>query len=514
MPKSDGSPIVLAADRSLTAAYPVLLDAMLVASQTSTVPVALLERLLLPRARGADGARPDRTDALPGARLAPLGLRRIEAALRHSGFGPDEVTVAEEAQLARAIGKATRVVGISCAEAAGLGMSSTTMTAVAGGRILPQVMFERLLRKVRRAIKARAPQARVVLGGAGAWQAAGSPSLRKTLGLAHVVTGYAEGNAGGIFRDLLNGRALPEVLPGASVAGGAIPRILGASTLGAVELSRGCGLGCHFCTLAHIPMAHLPEETILADIEINLAAGQNNVTLVSEDFFRYGGAGTRARPEALLALLRRLRRSPALRLLQIAHANLLSISQFSDDELAAVHRLLAGDCPPGSVWVNVGVESASGELLVKNGGGPKMGQAPAREWGEFCRAQTQRLIRAGFLPLVSLVMGLPGETLDDVRLTRDWVDGFADAPLAIFPVLYAPPDGSSAARGPTMRGEHWELMRICYKFNFRHFPQLVRRNHALAGVPAARRWLAQVLGCGLKARWAALLRFRAWQAKG
>ena len=50
-----------------------------------------------------------------------------------------------------------------------------------------------------------------------------------------------------------------------------------------MEITRGCGLGCDFCTLAREPMRHLPVETILADARTNLNAGVRNIALITED---------------------------------------------------------------------------------------------------------------------------------------------------------------------------------------------------------------------------------------
>ena len=78
---SHGFPIVLTADRTLMADYRVLFDGMLSASQTTTTP-DLFMRLLL--------ARPLWGGAVH-ARRAPIGLRRIEAALLDGVFSRDDV---------------------------------------------------------------------------------------------------------------------------------------------------------------------------------------------------------------------------------------------------------------------------------------------------------------------------------------------------------------------------------------------------------------------------------------
>ena len=231
-----------------------------------------------------------------------------------AGFTSAEVAVATEEQLHKAIGPATRIIGISSGEPAGLGMNSSTMTAIAGGQIYPQAMFRRLLGKIHRLN--RAVGAKLVLGGPGAWQVAGNPARRQKLGIDHVVTGYAEKGLAAAFRAILRDEPLPPVLSGGWEPAVPIPPIRGASTMGVVEISRGCGLGCPFCTIARVPMVHLPPETILADVQTNVNAGLRNVALLSEDFFRYGAEGVKANPEAIISLVERIRRISPVRLIQ------------------------------------------------------------------------------------------------------------------------------------------------------------------------------------------------------
>jgi len=271
----DGYPVVLTADRTLMAAYRLLFDGMLAASQTTSMPWPLMKLLLLPKNGGHAG----------GARVAPLGLRRIEAALIAGGFPPESVIVVDPDFLPAVIGPRTEIVGISSGEPSGLGMNTSTMVGVAGGRIYPAVMCEQLVETVRQLVAQRAPRAKIVLGGPGAWQVAGNPASSATAD--HLITGYAEGNVAELFTSIRRGEA-PPVMEGQGPSADRIPRIRGATTMGAVEISRGCGLGCDFCTIRRTPMQHLPAETILADVQTNLAAGIRDVALLSEDFFRFG----------------------------------------------------------------------------------------------------------------------------------------------------------------------------------------------------------------------------------
>jgi radical SAM superfamily enzyme YgiQ (UPF0313 family) len=497
----DGFPIVLTADRTLTANYALLFDGMLAASQTTSAPPALFGRLLMPRKAGG-GVR---------ASVAPLGLRRTEAALLDGGFTSAEVAVVGEEHLHQAIGPATRIIGISSGEPAGLGMNSSTMTAVGGGQIYPQAMFRRLLRRVHRLN--RGITAKIVLGGPGAWQVADNSAQQQKLGIDHVIVGYAEKGLAEAFRKLLRQEPLPNVLAGGWDPAVPIPPIRGASTMSVVEISRGCGLGCPFCTIARVPMVHLPPETILADVQTNVDAGASNVALLSEDFFRYGAQGLKTEPDALISLLQRIRQIPQVRLIQIDHANLISVAQYDDRQLTTLHDLLVGHDLRRSVWLNAGVETASEELLKESGAGGKSPRGEAERWGDFCARQLRRLCRAGFFPMASLMIGLPGERDEHVRETLAWVQSLGKERMAVFPVLYAPVDGGPPPDPRKLRPVHWSLIKACYRLNFRWVPWIYGDNQAAAGVPLVRRAALQLLGYGQILQWKALFAWYGWRAR-
>ncbi len=492
-----GFPIVLTADPTLMADYRLLFDGVLVANQTTTTPAMIIRALMMPAARG-EGIR---------AKVAPLGLRRIEAALLADGFGREAVAVVHPKHLREAIGPETRVVGVAAGEPAGLGMSTTTTVAIAGGTSFPAALFRKLMRAIRDALRRADARAAVVAGGPGAWQLAGAPERRRESGIDHVVVGYAEGNVAGLFRDVIAHRSLPEVIAGEPAGAADVPRIRGASTMGVVEISRGCGLGCSFCTIARTPMFHLPQDTILADVETNLAGGVRNLCVISEDVFRYGAEGVRARPEALIDLLERLRRIGGVGLIQTDHGNVFSVSQYSDRELAAVRTLMTGSTGQRYPWVNIGVETASGALLRANGCAAKMGGLGDDEWGPACADQLRRLCRAGFLPIASVVVGLPGEMEADVGRTIAWVRSVSNERVAVFPVLHAPID--PAASAPSVSRLQWQLIRMCYRLNFKWIPRMYWDSQRAAGVGAAQRCLMQALGRAQAALWRGLFALRA-----
>ncbi len=495
MSASRGVPIVLTADRTLTADYPTLFGGMVASSQTTTTPAPIMNGLLARRSSIA---------------VAPMGLRRIEAALRADGFSGDEIEVIAPERLSEMVGPRTRVIGVSAGEACGLGMNSTTMTAIAGGEIYPRRKVRDLMDRIA-ALRVRAPEARVILGGPGAWQLRARDDLRREMGIDHVVSGEAEGNVAQIFSVMIDGDDLPTHLEGETAAVEGIPPIRGPATMGIVELSRGCGLGCRYCVMGRAPMRHLPQKTILADTQTNVEAGLPGIGVISEDTLRYAAEGIRPKPQRLLGLLRRMREIPGMGLIQADHANVISVAGWSDDELSELRELMAGDSGCRYPWINLGVEAADGNLVASVGSG-KLGEVDPERWGDFAAEQIRRLIRAGFMPMASLMLRLPGETADHVVENLRWVDALADEPLTIFPMLYAPIDGGSVPSRADLTPRHWRLIQRCYDVNFRQVPRMFWDAQAAVGVPLSRRIALHALGYGQVALWSALFTWRRWRA--
>jgi hypothetical protein len=250
-------------------------------------------------------------------------------------------------------------------------------------------------------------------------------------------------------------------------------------------------------------MAHLPLGTILADLQTNARAGVRAAVLGSEDFFRYGAAGPAVRFEKLRELLLEAGKVEGISLLQIDHANVSSIVQLSLEQLREVRSLLVGRRRVELPWVNIGVESANGELVQTNSPG-KVAPFRAEDWGSMVRQVAARVAEAGFFPVFSLVLGLPGECAEDVRRTISLVRELAARPASIFPIFYEPLPGRGADErfGVAKVGpEHLELLRVSYEANFRWVPRLFTDNQWAAGVGWTRRTVFQCLGRGQVPLW-------------
>ena len=480
--------VVLVADRTLSGNYKILFEGIFATMQTTQVPEFVMRNLVSPKTP---------TDQLGRAHTAPLGLRRLESALLHqSSLTEADLVVTTWEKLPQLLGPWTKIVGFSSSDPLGSGMSNTTTTSFWDGELYTRHWTARMLAELRAAKQKY--NFKIIAGGAGAWQWSLDPEHARKQGIDTIFEGYSESTGPQLFQDLLNGKSAPAHQNDSTAADQDIRPIDRASLLGIVELSRGCGRGCGFCSMAHKKMHHLPLETIIADIETNVANGLTSVVSGSEDFFRYGSDSLKPDFEKLHELLIAMRKVRNLSFMQIDHANITSVAQLTDEQLRETRELLKWQKPSRYLWVNLGVESANGQLVAKNSTG-KIAPYRPDDWEDIVRDSIHRLDQSGFYPVISLVLGLPGETPADVERTLKLVKDFEKQRAVVFPIFYEPLQSDDIAAGNKfdlgkMRQDHLELYSRCYEINFRNVPKLFWDNQRAGGVSWGKRALMRVLG--------------------
>jgi radical SAM superfamily enzyme YgiQ (UPF0313 family) len=217
------------------------------------------------------------------AKFAPYGLRKVESLLIEE-FGEENVVTVYPTNLHRFIGPRTKIVGISTMDPLGIGFVSRTYTSIFGlnGKPATLVEFENLLSNP----SLRKSRAKIIAGGSGAWQISSS-NMQDKLGIDTILIGQAEHSLIQIFRKALNGEKIDRVITMQIPEGNEIPVIKRPSIYGTVEITRGCGRGCAFCSPTLRQRHSFPLEHILREVELNAKSGTKMILLQTDDAFLY-----------------------------------------------------------------------------------------------------------------------------------------------------------------------------------------------------------------------------------
>ena len=483
--------VILVADRTLSADYKILFEGIFGTMQTTQVPEIAMRRFLCP---------PVKVDVSGRAKTVPLGLRRVESAvLKFTELRAKDVVCTTPEKLGELLGPWVKVVGFSSSDPMGMGMSNTTTTNFWKGELYTKYWTRQMLKEL---VKSKDRyNFKVVAGGAGAWQFVryGDSVAKECIDV--IFEGYFEGTGPGLFSDIVNERPVDDHVCETKCYADKVQPMMSASGLGIIELSRGCGRGCKFCTMAGRKMEHISPATILSDIETNVSAGVRSVVSGSEDFFRYGAKGLKPDFDKLCELLEKMRQVKGISFMQIDHANISSVMQLSQQELTKVRELLSWQSKTDYLWVNMGIESANGRLVAANCPG-KISPFDPDDWEQLVRDAAERMSRAGFFSVFSVILGLPGETGADVLRTLELVKYLGGKRAVIFPIFFEPLSVDQPRfTVDNMTGDHLELYRRCYEINFKMVPRLFWDNQRAGGVGWLKRAALRALGMTEVAAW-------------
>ncbi|MFX0168501.1 MAG: B12-binding domain-containing radical SAM protein [Candidatus Hodarchaeota archaeon] len=418
-------------------------------------------------------------DDLPNKRatLAPYGLRKAEAILLDNGFDENEVAVVHPSNLKHFIGAKTKAVGVSSMDPLGIAYVSLTYSEMFALGFEPRNRreFRRLLRNSPIAKAHDRGQAKVIVGGAGAWQVAGKDA-RDALGIDCVITREVGPKVVDLFHQAVNGESIPPTIVGEQISSiEDIPAIRGGTLHGTVEITRGCGRGCQFCSPTHRRRFSLPLEHILKEVHINAAAGDEMVILATEDLFLYGMNSSKFIPnrKAVVNLIKRLVAVQGIRYVQPAHIALAPVvADPKCTEEVAELLVEKGRYEHGGksyVTAEAGVETGSVRLFKQRMAGKALPYKP-EEWPQIVKQAIGILNDNRWFPLTTWLVGLPGEEEEDVNATLELLDDLKGMKLFVTPLLWVPLHPAILSKGSRPEIEaltdlQWEVFTRSWEFN-------------------------------------------------
>ncbi|MFW9830388.1 MAG: B12-binding domain-containing radical SAM protein [Candidatus Thorarchaeota archaeon] len=419
--------------------------------------------------------QPDKVNPDYSAPFAPYGLRKIEAALLANGFDENDLITVHPNQLKHVMGPQTRVVGVSSMDPLGMAYVSLTYTSLVGmgGVAATGVEFWRLTQNP--ALKKYAVPR--ILGGAGSWQLKNS-KIREKYKFDCIVMGESEKTAPELFHKAIRGEKLPPIIHSERPGDEDIPVIRKGAIYGAVEISRGCGRGCQFCSPTMKYRRSFPIEKVLKEVRANLACGANMILLNTDDVFLYGSK-ERFIPNqsAVIDLYKAVVAEPGVDVVQTAHASLApaiinprmvqEITETIGDKCRYMYR--------GNpvVTVEVGVETGSPRLMQEHMRGKAL-PYDVKEWPEIVCEAYGILNDANWVPLCTLVTGLPKETEEDVLHTLDLIHRMRRFKTFFVPLFFVSLEDCALRKEKTLNLRRltelqWEMFVECWDHNLLHW---------------------------------------------
>ena len=444
-----GHRIVLTADKTLMSSYNGSMFVGFAACFPRVLPRWLYTRLFCPPIdRGSDTIT-----------SAPGGLRKIEAALIASGIAPEDIAVAHPDRLDRVIDGSTRIIGISTSDPLGLGPASSTFSSLLRKESYTAYYFRSLMQNP----VLRASGARILVGGPGAWQLQGE-ATRKTLGIDCLVEGEGEQIVPQLVKDVLDGKPIAPRVFGSTVPIDQIPIIRNSTINGIVEISRGCGRGCDFCSPNMRTVRHLPLDHVLEEVRVNLKS-VNRITLHAEDVLRYKAKGMVPDRTAVDELFEKVvALCPKICLSHLALSSALACPELIED----ISHITGADSGKMNVYGQTGIETGSPALVNKHMKGKAKPFMPEK-WPEVVKESFKLLSDNHWVPCGTLVMGLPGERARDVEMTIDLIKDLRQYKSLIVPLFFVPlgeMKEDEFFRAEAMLPEHWQLLGECIEHDF------------------------------------------------
>jgi len=230
-----------------------------------------------------------------------------------------------------------------------------------------------------------------------------------------------------------------------------------------LKIGEGCSNCCSYCIIPQLRGAYRsrPLEALVAEAEMLASRGVKEINVISQDITRYGSDMTDG--TTLETLLRRLVAIEGIKWVRLLYAYPDGIS----DSLIALIR----DEPKICKYLDIPIQHISDPVL--KGMKRRSSEQQIRDLIEKLRQQIPDITLR-----TSLIVGFPGETLDDFSTLMRFVEATQFDRLGVF--CYSREEGTPAADMPEQvserikRERYRKLMRTQARLSF-------KRNRALIG---------------------------------
>ena len=410
------------------------------------------------------------------AKFVPYGLRKIEALLLGAGIPREDVVCCHPDNLERFVGPRTKIVGITSMDPMGLAYVSVTYSSMIAvpGETADAVEFRRIMENP--VFQAYDPT--VIVGGAGAWQIRHAGMVDKW-GIDVLMHGEGELTVVDLFRRALAGEKLDPEVHGSKVPIEFIPTIANAASYGVVEITRGCGRGCQFCSPTNRRRHSLPIDHIMKEVAVNVAAGSNEIFCATEDLFLYDcGPRFEPNPAALEALFTTIGKYPGVDYIHLSH---IAIAPVVYDP-TAVERIspvllektrytpsFRPNYKEPFVTALFGIESGSIRIMKKYMRG-KIWPYPIEKYHEVNVQGLGILNDNGWQPMATLITGWPDETPADTVETLELLDKMKGMKCFYVPLMFIPLEDTKLRNErrvslDQMTAEQWDVFATAWRMN-------------------------------------------------
>lgn len=417
------------------------------------------------------------------AKYVPNGLRMVETLLLRD-YSEDDVVVCYHDQLERFVGPETKVVAIHAHNPLGISYATDVYSKLGGENLMPLNAAEFLKIVTHPIIKKHRPK--IVVGGPGAWQLEKAERLDE-FKIDYLIDGEIERVFSDLFRQILAGDPeLPRIVKIPKKEQPTleeIPVVRHRSTFGVVEITRGCGRGCQFCSPATKVGRSFPLDHIVASTEVNVREGATEVMLVSEDMFLYEqGPNFTTNVDALERMLRAVLAVQGLETIQLTHITMAPvvkdptvIERLTPLTVPYSHLTHAESTDPNKCIVDpiIGLETGSPRLFEQFMKG-KAYPYKAHQWRDVVLNGMEILNRHNWYPFNTFIIGLPGERDEDTKMSLDLLFDLKDSKGMYVPTWFVPLENTrmqkqGSAKLIEMSDLQWEFFFTCWKYNLEFY---------------------------------------------